>query len=109
MPALTVQQVTLTGLEITMVAADVGGDTFVNNGTDTILYIDNGSGGDLTLTVDGIGTAPTGAVAFDDDIDIIITAGEFRHIGPFPKSRFASVVNLAYSGIGSLTVGVIRL
>ena len=109
MAALTVQQVVLTGLEITMASAAGGGDSFVNNGRDTILYIDNASGGDITLTVDGIGTAPTGAVAFDDDIDIVITAGEFRHIGPFPKARFASVVNLSYSGVSSLTVGVIRL
>lgn len=110
MPALTVEQISITGLEATPETADIGGDTFANEGKRTFLWVNNGSGGDITLTFDDTGSpAPAGAVAFDADVDVIVTAGEIRRIGPFPTDRFTSVVAVTYSGVSSLTVNAMRL
>ncbi len=105
MAVIAVEQTVITGLEPTLVAA-VGPDTFVNNGDNTMLIVDNGGGGSITVTIDGTGTAPTGAVAFDDDVDVVVVNGTRRHIGPFPKSRFTSTVTVNYSGVSSVTVAV---
>ncbi len=110
MAALTVEQITITGLEATPVTASGPGDTFANEGKRTFLWVNNGSGGDITLTFDDTGSLPPpGSVAFDADVDVIVTAGEVRRIGPFPVDRFTSVVAVTYSGVTSLTVAAMRL
>lgn len=108
MAVITVEKIVIGGTEPTMVAA-VGPDTFINNGDKTTLIIDNGGGGPITATFDGTGTGPTSAVAFDDDVDVVVGAGEVWHVGPFPKARFGATVSVAYSGISSVTVAAISL
>lgn len=109
---LTVQDVAITGLNPSFVAADVAGDTFPNDGR-SYLEVVNGGGGAITVTIDDLrSVAPEGAAAFDPDPDISVPAGETRKIGPFEKSRFdddASVVAVSYSGVTSVTVGVFSL
>ena len=108
MAAITVEKIVVGGLEPTFVAA-VGPDTFPNDGAKTMFKIINGGGGAITLTIDGTGTGPTDAVAFDDDISQSIGAGEQWEFGPFPKSRFTSVVTVNYSGTSSVTVAATTL
>ena len=100
---MTVERIVIGGLEPTYVAA-VGPDTFVNDGVKTVFKVKNGGGGAITVTFDGVGTGPTDAVAFDDDVAVSVGAGEEWEFGPFPKSRFGSVVSLTYSGTSSVTV-----
>ena len=107
--AITVEQTVVGGLEPTFVAAAGGGDTFANDGAKTTFLVDNRSGGALTVTFNGQGTAPTSSVAFDDDIAVSVGAGEVWHFGPFPKNRFTSVVDVTYSGVGSLFVACTKL
>jgi len=105
---ITPEKTVVTGLEPTLVAA-VGPDTFVNNGNNTVLIVDNAGGGSITVTIDGTGVGPTGAVAFDDDVDVVVPNGERRHVGPFPKDRFGATVSISYSGTTSVTVAVVTL
>jgi len=107
--AITVEKIVVGGTEPTFVAAAGGGDSFVNDGAKTTFLVDNASGGALTVTFDGVGTGPTDAVAFDDDIATSVGAGELWEFGPFPKARFGSVVAVTYSGVTSLTVAATSL
>lgn len=109
MAAITVERVVIAGLEPTFVAAAGGGDTFVNEGKRTFYAIDNASGGAITVTFDGQGVGPASAVAFDDDVDVSVGAGEVRWVGPFPISRFTSTVAVTYSGVTSLTVAAVQI
>ena len=109
MPAITVQQVVVGGTIPSLVAADVGGDTFVNDGAKTIFIVNNGGAGSINVTFDGTGTGPTSAVAFDDDVTTAVAAGVRTHFGPFPKGRFGATVSVSYSGITTVTVAATTL
>ena len=108
MAAITVEKIVVGGTQPTFVAA-VGPDTFPNDGAKTMLTVDNGGGGAITVTFDGTGTGPTDAVAFDDDVATSVGAAEQWTFGPFPKSRFTSVVTVTYSGVSSVTVAATTL
>lgn len=89
-----------------------GGDSFPNDGY-TVLYVKNGSGGAITVTIDGVGAGPESAVAYNPDVAVSVAAGAERLIGPFTdKARFNDVngrVNVSYSGVTSLTVAPVRV
>ena len=108
MAVITPAQIIVTGLLPTFISA-VGPDTFVNNGENTILIIDNQNASSCVVTVDGTGTAPTGAVAFDDDVAVTVLTTDRQQIGPFPKGRFGSTVTVNYSLTASVTVAVTTL
>jgi hypothetical protein len=106
MAELTVQKISLTGLEPEYVAAASGGDTFKNNGN-TYLCVKNGGGSAVTVTIDSIVLSNYGT---DVDIAVSVPASEERLIGPFNKARFnnaVDIVNVTYSAITSVTVGAI--
>ena len=104
MATLVVVNAVVDGVEITENAANGGGDDFPNNGT-TMVVFRNESGGAITVTADDIGTAtPTGAQAFDPDMDIVVGAGEVHVAGPFPLGRFGTSVGLTYSGVTTFFV-----
>lgn len=108
MAELTVQEITISGLEDVYVAAAGGGDTFKNDGN-TFFECINGSGGDITLTFTTPGKVGGVAIA---DPTVVVTAGERRKVGPFEPSIFntsAGLVAVGYSGVTSLTVAAIRL
>lgn len=111
MAALTSQNVVLTGLvNATYAAADVGGDTFSNDGARTILHVKNGDASPKTVTVDDIvSQTPTGAVAFNPDVQVTIPAGQDAFIGPLPVSRFGRTVTVNYDAVTSVTVAVLYL
>lgn len=108
MAELSVQEISITGLEHTLAAAAGGGDTFKNDGK-TFFYVRNGSVGDITLTFTTPGKVGGVAIA---DPTVVVTAAEERMIGPFEPSIFntsAGLVAVGYSGVTSLTVAAIRL
>ena len=78
MATLTVQQVTQTGLNPSLVAAAGGGDEFVNGG-DIFVEVDNQDASATTVTFE---TARQ-VEGFDvDDLAVSVPAGERRLIGP---------------------------
>lgn len=107
MATLTVQVMKLTGLEATYAAAAAGGDVFANDGM-TFFHVKNGSGADITVTFDSLVNSNYGT---DVNPAVVVTAGEERMIGLFPKDRFNNAsgqVAVSYSGVTSLTVAAIR-
>jgi hypothetical protein len=112
MAALTVENTGLGGnsLTPTFVAADVGGDTFVNDGR-SMIYIKNGDASPITVTI----TTPLslrGGIAVDDP-ETTVPATDEEVIGPFDPTLFnasdGSGVEVNYSAVASVTVAVIRL
>jgi len=110
MAALTIQEFDKdSSLTPSFAAATAGGDTFLNDGR-TFLYIKNGSGGDLDVTVDSLVNCNQGS---DHNIVTTVPAGSEEMVGPFtPASRFNGDNNYAsitYSGVTSLTIAAIKM
>lgn len=106
--ALTLQSMVNSGLEATYAAANVDGNYFQNNGN-VFLHIINGSGGDITVTIDSPTECDQGET---HDIAVVVTAGEERMIGPFNSNRFNDDdgrVQVTYSGVTSLTAAAIKI
>lgn len=108
MATLTVQSITRSGLTPSFASAAGGGDQFANGGFEYAEFV-NGSGGTITIsatiqkTVDG--NTPTAK-------QITVGAGARGKFGPFPPEFYNDtngMVQLTYSGVSSLTVGVFRL
>jgi hypothetical protein len=108
MAALTVNQISATGLTDALVAAAGGGDTFVNDGR-TFLEVLNGSGGSINVTF----TTPAlvQGIAVSDPV-VAVGAGVRKKIGPFPTELFNDAngaVGVAYSAVTTVTVGAFKL
>ena len=92
-----------------------GGDEFVNTGEE-IVFINNGSGGALTVTfaktsdtdiIDPIFGKVTKA-----NVATAVGAGKTVAFGPFPIGGFNdanSKVQITYSGVTSLTIDVVKV
>lgn len=110
MATLTVQQIALSGLEAVFSAATAStGDKFLPSDR-TFIEINNGSGGDITATITTTQTG-IGGVAIAD-IAVTVTAGERRHIGPFPREHFAGTDGLATvvcSAVPTVTIAAIKI
>lgn len=113
MAVLTVSQVLITKLAQTLAAAAGGGDSFPNTGKE-FLAIKN-AGSSITLTVTASGAACNYGVAASTAHDQTITVPNdsvIYLIGPFPTLRFNdnnNRVQLAYSGVTTVTVAVFSL
>lgn len=108
MPQLTVQQIDRDGVTPTLVAADVGGDKFTNTGSEFI-FVRNGSGAPIIVTLD-IRTTVDAQVVTDRAVSV--PAGGDKLIGPIPPTVYndaSNDVDLTYSAVGSLTIGVLKL
>lgn len=108
MATLTAQTISRAGLEPVLAAADVAGDDFVNTGLEFVEVV-NGSGSDVTVTLDIQSTVDGQAVT---DRTVTVTAGERRIIGPFPTGTYndsEGKMNISYSAVTSVTVGVFKL
>lgn len=108
MATLTVQSVTLTGLNPAYVAASGGGDDFVNDGK-TFLHVKNGGASPITVTV--ATPAQVGGLDLADVAVSVPNAGE-RMIGPFQTNLFnasTGKTSISYSGVTSVTVAAIRV
>jgi hypothetical protein len=112
MAALPVQDAGLAGAAVVYTAANAGGDSVQNNGL-VLLHFKNVGGSPITVTIDDPGTPnPGAATAFNPDVSVVVpaTTGD-RIVGPFPPFRFNDAngnLQLAYTGVTGLTVGVIR-
>jgi hypothetical protein len=102
MANLAVQKPGLTGAATTLAAAAGGGDSFSNTGQEK-LVVNNGGGAPINVTIDSKAPCNYG---FDHNVVVAVAAGARVEIGPFPTNRFGSQVDVTYSGVTSVTVGV---
>lgn len=104
MATLAKQQVSLAGLNPVLAAAAAGGDKFANADQGIVVEVNNPTGGALIITFDDqTSVAPSGAAAFDADVEVSIPAGERRIFGPFARTRFndaTGFVLMTYSAVG---------
>lgn len=114
MATISLQTITESGLTPTMTAAAGGGDQFLNSRGDVFLFVENGSGSSVTVTV----TAQT--TTFSDEkygsstkanITKAVSAAGQAMIGPFAPNAFndsSGYVQVSYSSATSVTVAAIR-
>jgi hypothetical protein len=106
---LTVQDITTAGqVPASLVAAAGGGDQFPNDGR-TMFEVANGSGGSITVTFASQKPCDQGST---HNTAVAVAAGATKRIGPFDPTRYNDgngMVQVTYSGVTSLTVGVSSL
>lgn len=105
--ALTVQEIILSGIVPTLAAANVEGNYFDNNGR-VYLEVDNGGVSSINVTINSIVPCNYG---FDHDLVVAVANGAKKKIGVFPPGRFNDAngrVNISYSAVASVTVGVFK-
>lgn len=109
MALLSPQVIVLTGITPALVAAEAGGDEFVNSGRDFI-HIKNTNAAAMDVTINSQALCDQG-VDHDVIVTVPLTVGE-KFIGPFPKDRFndtAGKVQITYSAVTDVTIGIVRL
>jgi hypothetical protein len=85
--------------------AAAAGDSFSNNGK-TMIRVNNGGGAPITVTFDDPNSSLASAQQFNPDVQVSITNGQSRIIGPFPPSRFNDTngrVQMTWSATTSVT------
>lgn len=112
MAALSVTTSAPAGTAFTTASAAGGGDTFVNNGK-TLFYVNNGSGGDITVTFAAQNTVNVDGQSLTvSNLAVVVSAGTAKIVGPFPAGIFnnsSGAVAVTYSGVTSLTVRPLSL
>jgi hypothetical protein len=106
MATLNKQAIAMTGLNPSYGAAAGGGDQFLNTGKE-FLHVKNGGGAPVNVTIDSQTACNQG---FDHNLVVAVTNGQERIIGPFDPGRFNDAngyVQIAYSGVGDVTVAVL--
>lgn len=106
--AITAQEVVSSGLEAVTEAANVAGNSVVDNGR-RVLVVVNGDASDKTVTLPTPGTVGGLAIA---DRTVTVTAGERRYIAlgsEFWQSASDPTVHVDYSAVTSVTVYVLEL
>lgn len=102
------------GKDPALVAANGGGDAFLNNGH-ALLMIKNDDASAKTVTVTAQVTTDTDArlgKLTKANRQISVPAGEIRLMGPFPPAAFndaAGKIQVTYSAVTSVTVAVLRV
>src|SRR3989304_7562505 len=112
MAQINVQDMILAGVAPSYAAASAGGDYFLPGGKVCILHVKNGHTAPQTVTInDPTSRQPSGAKSWDPDVDVIVpNAAEgviLVDAGRF-TDRTTGQVNLSYSGVIALTMGVFR-
>jgi hypothetical protein len=111
MAVLSVQRITEAGITPTYAAAAGGGDSFPASGTEMV-HVKNGSGAPITVTFDGPNTDNFGVTGNDHDLAISVPATGERMVKLANIARFRDAngsVQMTYSGVTSLTVGVFSM
>jgi hypothetical protein len=104
----------ITDLIAQLTAAAGGGDSFFMTGKD-LLVVNNGGGGSITVTVSTVvaGVADNfGVTNAVHDKAFTVNAGKLAILGPFSLFRFKDAngnAQVTYSGVTSVTVGVLRV
>lgn len=114
MATLSLQSITTSGLNPSLVAADAGGDTFDQTSArdQVFLYVNNGGAGAIQVTVTAANTSkevPNWGSLTASDAVVSVPIGEFRLIGPFPTGPYTTTPDITYDDVSSVTVGAIRL
>lgn len=116
MAALTVTTSTFAGVNNPSVAADVAGDTFVNDGR-TMVHFTNTNASARTVTIPANDTSRPGfgTIATPDTVINVpgnATNGGVCTAGPFPTERFndptTGLVSMSYSAVTGLSVSVVK-
>lgn len=115
MATIARQKVINTGLEVAYSNCAGGGDVADNSDGKTFLHVKNASVGDITVTVTpqnpNVNTGTHGA-AVVATVAVVVTAGEQRLIGPFPKQAFnnsSKQLVITYSGVTTLTIAALYI
>lgn len=97
-------------------AASAGGDFFKprsSGGVVVLMHIKNGGAAAITVTIDDpTSVSPVGAAAWNPDMQVAVPAGAERIFPVTPPDRFtdaAGNVNVTYSAVTTVTVGVFRV
>lgn len=113
---LAVQQIVITGIDPTYTGAVSGdGQVFDNVGNDVFLHVVNGSGGQITVTIETPTLAEGGLTI--QDRTVTVDAGTDKMIGPFSSiyeaydsdNAIDKAVHVTYSAVTSVTVAAIKL
>lgn len=108
MAEITMTDATQDGFTITTQSAESGGDYFTNNGN-SLLYVANGSGSSIDVTITGQNNCSQG---FKHDLTVAVGAGASKFIGVLKQTQYNDVnqrVQISYSDVTTLTVGVIKI
>lgn len=115
MADLTKQKILESGLAPSMVAAAGGGDAIASNSGNEVLMVVNGGGVSINVTATvqnaKADSSEYGEITKGDRV-VAVAAGETKLIGRFARIAFNDVngrVQLAYSGVTSVTVAVLTL
>lgn len=110
MATLALQQIANTGIVPTFAAAAGAGDEFPNNGK-TYIEVINGGGSPINVTIASQYQNPPPGTD-NEDIVVAVANGVQKKIGPFNQVGFNDAdgnVQVTYSGVTSVTVGVFTL
>lgn len=114
MADLTPLSPALGGTTFSAAAASGGGDKFLNPRGNALLYVKNGGGGSIDVTLAAqTTTRPAGgkfpAMTVSNKV-VTVAAGAEKLIGPIPTAYndSAGKVNVTYSGVSSVTVKPIQ-
>lgn len=97
--ALTVNQISRAGVALGPTAANVDGHSLVHY-DNLILYVANGGGSPITVTIQTPGTVDSLAVA---DRTVTVPNGSNRFIGPFPKAHYRQSDGTVYVDFSDVT------
>lgn len=106
MALLSTQAIPTTGVNPSLTAAAGGGDT-ATPGTNVFLYVNNGGGSSITVTL--VTPATVDGNLGVDDRTVSVTNGQSRFIkldSNYYRDPTTGLVSITYSGVTSVTVGV---
>lgn len=104
--ALTVSEIVRSGLTLSASAANADGHSLVNTDKNAalLLYVNNGSGSPITVTIQTPGTVDGLAIA---DRTVTVAAGAERFIGPLTAKDYNQsdgTVYVDFSAVTTVTV-----
>lgn len=111
MAVLSAQPITMAGAAVTLSAAAGGGDAYIpTDGDRSALWIKNGGGSSITVTVTVAGQTFGQNNA---DVPVTVPNGGERLIGPLVPDLAGpdtvGTIGFSYSAVTSVTVAVVRL
>lgn len=107
MALLTTQQMTSAGAAITPVSAAAGGDTADISSGRCFLWVKNGGGSSITVTLTTPGVID-GDLAITDRT-VTVANGAEKMIGPLRPDVYGAVVAIGYSGVTTVTVAAVSM
>lgn len=107
MALLSTQVVAPTGTALTFAAATVGGDTCAT-GSDVRLFVKNGSGSSITVTLVTPGTVDGDLAIADRTVTVAAGAETAIPMTDLYRNPSTGVASITYSAVTTVTVAVVR-